>query len=37
MAVIQAGQSIDSGQSQSPEGDAVAAVCCCRGQDSFDV
>jgi hypothetical protein len=27
---IQAGQSIHVGQFRAPEGDAVAAVCCCR-------
>ena len=30
MKVIVAGQRVDTGQSQTPEGDAVAAVCCCR-------
>jgi hypothetical protein len=28
--VIPASQSVDAGQSQASEGDAVAAVCCCR-------
>jgi hypothetical protein len=30
MEVIQAGQRFNTGRLRSPEGDAVAAVCCCR-------
>jgi hypothetical protein len=30
MEVVQAGLSVDAGRSRTPEGDAVAAVCCCR-------
>ena len=30
MAVVQAGQAVSAGRLQTPMGDVVAAVCCCR-------
>src|SRR5689334_22412692 len=35
LEVIQAGHSVNVGRLRTPEGDAVAAVCCCRRQGAF--